>query len=270
MMSNKHYGAGSYNMVDKDGKEYLLTVEQDEYAYDPRDDFNVATMVCWHRHYSLGDNHDYDGIEDFFQSLCKEVLGKGYDETSELFWKDMLEMLVESDLIYIKQLNAYEHSGLTISTSNAYPYNDRWDAYPVGFVYVTKKTIFNECGGIPVKDENGEYVRIEHKHEGHPSTYSIKTIPLTDENWKERAKLTVDGEVETYDYYLRGEVYRYTMEEKVHYRNETRCPHCNEIIDVDEYDDWEEVDSCCGFYGSCLEENGILDSISADLKFVEE
>ena len=110
---------------------------------------------------------------------------------------------------------------------------------------------------------------IEHKHEGYPSTYSVKTIPLTDEDWKERAEMTVDAEVERYDSYLRGDTYQYTLEEKVHVRNETRCPHCNEIIDVDEYDDYEEVDSCCGFYGDCLETNGILDNISSDLKFVE-
>ena len=266
-----HYGEGVYNLVDKDGKEYLLTVENDTYSYDPRAKFdNVTTMVCWHSRHSLGDNHDYDGIEDFFQDLCKKVLGKDYEETEDLFWRNMFKMLEESNLIYIKPLNLYEHSGMTISTSNAYPYNDRWDSSPVGFAYVTKQTVFKECGGIPVRDENGEYMMVEHKHEGHPSTYSVKTIPLTDENWKERAEMAVDDEVETYDYYLRGEVYGYTLEEKVHYKDETRCPHCNEIIKVDEYDDWEEVDSCWGFYGSCLEENGILDSISSDLKFKEE
>ena len=80
-MSNKHYGAGSYKMVDKEGKEHLLTVERDDYAEDPRYWDNLCTMTCWHRSYRLGDKHNYDGIEDFFQTLCKEVLNKGYDET---------------------------------------------------------------------------------------------------------------------------------------------------------------------------------------------
>lgn len=47
----------------------------------------------------------------------------------------------------------------------------------------------------------------------------------------------------------------FTLEEKVHARNETRCPHCGEVIKVDEYDDYEEVDSCGGFYGDTLEDN---------------
>ena len=80
----------------------------------------------------------------------------------------------------------------------------------------------------------------------------------------------VDAEVDRYDSYLRGDVYGYTLEEKVHVRNEHKCPHCGEIISVDEYDDYEEVDSCCGFYGESIEDNGILDSISSDLKFKED
>ena len=269
-MSKKHYGRGAYNMIDDDGKEYLLTVEHDDYADDPRDEYNITTMVCWHRKHCLGDNHNYDGIEEFFQNLCKEVLGKDYEDTDELFWKDMLEMLVKSNLIYIKQLNLYEHSGMSISTSNAYPYNDRWDSSPVGFVYVTKKTVFDECGGIPVKDENGKYVMVEHKHKGYPSTYSVKTIPLTDENWIERAEMVIEAEVDRYDDYLRGDVYGYTLEEKIHICNEHKCPHCGEVISVDEYDDYEEVESCYGFYGDCLEDNGILDNLPSELKFKEK
>lgn len=239
-MSKKHYGSGSYKMVDNEGKEYLLTVEPDEYAEDPRDYYNLCTMVCWHSDYRLGDKHNYDGIEDFFQTLCKEVLNKGYDETDDLYWQDMFKMLKESDLILIKAINMYEHSGITVSTSNDYPYNDRWDAGCVGFIYVTKQTILKEC------------------------------VNITDENWKERADECLEGEMHTYDQYVRGECYRFTLEEKVHYRNETICPHCGEVINVDEYDDYEEVDSCCGFYGDCIEENGILDNMMSGLKFAEE
>ena len=237
----KHYAYNSpFKMVDDEGKEYLLTVEDDQCPEDPRNWDNVCTMVCWHRDYILGDKHDYDGIEDFFQALCKEVLGKGYDETDELYWQDMFKMLRASGLILIKPINMYDHSGITVSTSNEYPYNDRWDAGCVGFIYITKKKAF--C----------EYVNI------------------TEENWKERADKGLECEMETYDQYLRGNVYGFTLEEKVHYRNETTCPHCGEVIKVDEYDTYEEVDSCWGFYGDCLEENGVIDNIDAYLKFVEE
>ena len=193
-------------------------------------------MVCWHRHYSLGDKHDYDGIEDFFQTLYKEVLGKGYDETNELYWQDMFKMLQESNLILIKPINMYDHSGITVSTSNGYPYNDRWDAGCVGFIYVTKKKIFEECGDI------------------------------TEENWKERADAYLEGEMETYDQYLRGKVYGFKLT-KIGTQQD-KCPHCGEVIR--EYEEEEEVDSCWGFYGDCLEENGILGNLGNGLKFTEE
>ena len=229
-----------FKMVDGDGKEYLLTVEQDEYAEDPRYWDNLCMMVCWHSHYRLGDKHSFDNMDEFMQHLYLDVTSKHWcDDHESDDWQDVYKALKETNLILIKQINLYDHSGITVSTSNGYPYNDRWDAGCVGFIYVTKKTLFKEC------------------------------VDITEENWKERGDEYLEGEMETYDQYLRGETYRYTLEEKVHYRNETTCPHCGEVIKVDEYDTYEEVDSCCGFYGDCLEENGILDYL-VNLKFVEE
>ena len=72
--------------------------------------------------------------------------------------------------------------------------------------------------------------------------------------------------METYDLYLTDEVYGYILIKKV--IKQEKCPHCGEVIR--EYEDEEEVDSCWGFYGDCLEENGILDNIGTDLQFVEE
>lgn len=236
MKNNKHYAYESpFEMVDTEGVKYTLEVEQDDCAESPRNWDNLCTMICWHRHYDLGDKHDYDGIEDFFQSLCKEVLDKGYDETDDLYWQDMFKMLDESNLILIKPINMYDHSGITVSTSNGYPYNDRWDAGCVGFIYVTKERAFKEC------------------------------VNITEENWKERADKYLEGEMETYDQYCRGEVYGFRLIKTV-VKQET-CPHCREVIR--EYEEEIEEDSCWGFYGDCLEENGILDNIS-NLKFAEE
>lgn len=233
----KHYAYESpFKMKDEEGVEYTLEIITDDTPGDPREWDNLCTMVCWHRNYRLGDEHNYDGIEDFFQTLCKEVLGKGCDETAELYWQDMLKMLQESNLILIKAINMYDHSGITVSTSNGYPYNDRWDAGCVGFIYVTKKRIFEERGDI------------------------------TEENWKERADKYLEGEMETYDQYLRGDTYGFTLTRTVIVQEE--CPHCHEIIR--EYETEVEEDSCWGFYGDCLEENGMLDNLSGDLQFTGE
>lgn len=232
----KHYAYNSpFKMKDKEGVEYTLEVEQSDWADDPRSWSNLCTMVCWHGRYDLGDKHYFDDIDEFFERLCYEVLHKDDDELYGLNWQDKLKILEESNLILIKAINMYDHSGITVSTSNCYPYNDYWDSGIVGFIYVTKKTIFEECGNI------------------------------TEENWKERADKYLEGEMETYDQYLRGDVYSFRLTKTV--IQQDKCPHCGEVIR--EYEDEEFVDGCSGFYGDCLEENGILDELG-DLEFAEE
>ena len=236
MNSNKHYAYESpFNMVDGEGIEYTLKVEQDDCAEDPRHWDNVCTMVCFHRRYNLGDKHDYDDSDEFFNYILCDICGMDEEEIEELSTREKYKLAKESDKVYFKDLNLYDHGGLTISTSSGYPYNDRWDAGCVGWIYASKERIFNECMGI------------------------------TEENWQERADEILESEVETYDLYLRGEVYGFVLTKKV--IEQEKCPHCGEIIR--EYEDEDDVDSCWGFYGDCLEDNGLLDNLG-DLKFVEE
>jgi hypothetical protein len=234
----KHYAYESpFKMKDKEGVEYTLKIKQDEFPENPRDWDNLGIMVCWDRDYILGDKHSFENPDEFMQHLYLDVTGKHWcDDHESDDWQDVYKELKETNLVLIKQINMYDHSGITVSTSNSYPYNDRWDAGCVGFIYVTKKTIFKECGDI------------------------------TEENWKERADQYLEGEMETYDQYLRGEVYGFTLTKMV--MQQDKCPHCGEVIR--EYEEEEFVDSCYGFYGDCLEENGILDNLSNDLEFIEE
>ena len=75
----------------------------------------------------------------------------------------------------------------------------------------------------------------------------------------------MDNEVETYDKYLQGDVYGFTLTKKV--VKQDKCPHCGEVIK--EYEEDEYIDSCWGFFGDSLEDNGILGNISSDLKIIE-
>ena len=263
----KHYAYESpFTMKDTEYNEYILEVMQDDIAENPRYWDNVCTMVCFHRRYRLGDTHNYDDSDEFFNDILHNVCGMKYEDFEKLSTKEKYELACESDKIYIKELNLYDHSGLTISTSSDYPYNDYWDASRVGWIYVSKKRAMEELGGIPEKDENGEFIKIPHKHPNGNVTYSIKYSQITEENWKEVAEYYMNNEVEVYDQYLRGDVYGFKLTKTV--VEQEMCPHCGEVIR--EYEDKEEVDSCWGFYGDCLEENGILDNIGMDLQFVEE
>ncbi|WP_275372609.1 hypothetical protein [Clostridium tertium] len=73
---------------------------------------------------------------------------------------------------------------------------------------------------------------------------------LTQENI-EKAKKVLEGEVETYSLFIEGEVYGYKLEEK------SLCSHCGHA-------DYNETDSCWGFYGSDWKVNSLLESVSLD------
>jgi hypothetical protein len=262
----KHYAYESpFKMVNSKGEEYTLEVKQDNSSENPREWDNVCTMVCWHCSYSLGDKHNYDNSDEFFEDILCTVCGMKQEDIEELPTREKHKLASESDKVYIKDLNLYDHSGISISTSNTYPYNDRWDAGCVGFIYVTKEKALKEWGGIPEKDENGKYIKIPHEHQNGNVTYSIKYTKITEENWKEVAEYHMNNEVKTYDQYLTNDVYGFTLSKKV--IKQDKCPHCFEVIR--EYEDEEFVDSIWGFFGDCLEENGILDNIPNDLKIVE-
>jgi hypothetical protein len=263
----KHYAYDSpFEMKDNEGNEYMLTVEYDELTESPREWDNLCTMVCWHCNYSLGDKHGYDDVDEFFSHILHHICGMDYEDFDKLNTDENYRLICESNKLLIKPINLYDHGSITVSISNGYPYNDRWDSCCVGFIYVTKEKIFKEGCCLRVKDDDGNYIRVEHKHEGRPSTYSYKTTPATEDNWKEIAFEIIEAEMETYDQYVQGEVYWFKLEKKV--IKQELCPHCGEIIH--EYEDTEEVDSCGGFYGDCLEENGILGNIGSDIKFVED
>ena len=136
----------------------------------------------------------------------------------------------------------YDHSGITMSCgARTYPYNDAWDSGCVGWIVAMKDKIIQETAEI-LRGEDGKPILVEYKHDGGPSTYGVMSRPLTDETWRKRAIEVMEGEVEVYDQYLRGEVYGYTLLKE-------------------EDGEWIEQESVWGFYGDDVMENGISDSV---------
>lgn len=135
---------------------------------------------------------------------------------------------VQKELGYppvILNLYLYDHSGLTISWK---PFGDRWDSGQIGFIFATQETLLKEYGTV-------------------------------DQLVIEKAINVLKGEVETYDMYLRGEIYGYRIHEV-----ET----CNLG-----HEHMNEVDSCWGFYGedACMEEaDSIVNSLIKHDQDVEQ
>lgn len=110
----------------KDGN--ILRIEHDNYAESPRDWDNLGTMYCWHRRYTLGDDHNIDHN----------------DYTG---WDELEEALTDAEGITLP-LYLYDHGNLAISTE---PFNCRWDSGRVGLITISKEKIIEEYGDNSVE-----------------------------------------------------------------------------------------------------------------------
>lgn len=143
-------------------KGLTLTIFEDTIE-DPREyykDTNVGRMVCWHRRYKLGDEHDFKNPQEF-QKWIKEC---------------------SNQIACVLPLYLLDHSELAMSTHS---FMDPWDSGQVGYIYCTKKSL--EQHGYS-KDGNPEFVKslledeVEEYHKwlsGYPPYYSFE---ITDEN----------------------------------------------------------------------------------------
>jgi hypothetical protein len=146
-------------------------------------------------------------------------LGDNHDfhDSHESFEAHQADIEKQLDIAIILPVYAYIHSGMTISLS---PFSCRWDSGKLGWVVVTKQAI----------REN----------------WNIKNVT---KKYIEMAMNIVEGEIETLDQYIRGDVYGFQV--------------CDENDNVE--------DSCWGFYGDDIKENGILDHLSKeDIEFINQ
>lgn len=184
-----------------------LKISHDEYAESPRAWDNLGRMYCKHGRYTLGDDDaedpmeefefvDIDGIKvnldefDYIVGCLVDVLELYEEEGPNDLFCNSINIIIENlealpteiearekeEVAYCLPLYLYDHSGLTISHGS---FSCPWDSGQVGWHYVTWHSL------------NSEY----------PS--------LSEDEKIEKAKLQLKAELETYDAYLRGEVYAF-------------------------------------------------------------
>jgi hypothetical protein len=190
---------------------YTVDIEQDTDPEGSREWDNLGTMACWHNSYKLGDEQPSEDAAEYIRGLvCDSIddTGIDYDDDDA---DDQYDALIRKQFdkdYYTLPLILYDHSGISMSTSRGWPYNCPWDAGQVGFIYVSKEKLKAE--GLADRDP-----------------YAI-----------------LKQEVTTYDQYLSGDVYSYT------------------ITDPDD----GTVDGCCGFYGSDYVKEQAIEALNAILE----
>lgn len=185
----------------------IIKVVHDHDPESPRNWDNLGTMVCAHRRYRLGDD---DGaakaLEVIYEHLSDRQLSEiDFDANHIPDIERALEMTGQAVML---PLYLYDHSGITMKTS---PFSCQWDSGKVGFIFVSKEAARSEYGWKRLTN-----ARIE------------------------KLQTYLDGEVESYDQYLIGDVWGY------------------EVIQDDDV-----IESCWGFFGRDPLTNGILDHLSS-------
>lgn len=196
-----------YTVKIAENETHVLKIIQDSDADSPRVDYgNAGTMYCWHKRYNLGDKHDYSEPRDFLEDVVGELTDMDYRYIQEMSSEELINVLKDNAIVL--PLFLYDHSGITMNTTG---FSCQWDSGQIGYTYMTHETVVKEFGSLDI----------------------------------EKAEGLLKAEVETYDQYLRGEIYGFVLQEK------TKCECCKSI-------DIETVDSCWGFYG--------LDHLESELK----
>ena len=217
-----------------------INVYYDESPDDPRGWDNVATFVCEHHRYNIGDEHDCEAVvnrlfdryvtneailEYFFKNYKPQlvhvenddytdkyyeysviidgkrqieriVAGSDYSEdeivgfiAEEFSVTERIELLEATGEVVMLPISMYEHSGITLWLGSKWSHYDaQWDCSSIGFAYVEKSTAKEEG----MLDPGEEY----------------------DHDWKKWAYAMMEGEMKTYDQFLRGEVYGYMIEDE--------------------------------------------------------
>jgi hypothetical protein len=213
-------------------------------------------MPCWHRRDNYGTEQPSESPTEYLQKLCRDIMTDGDKDKlrerltanelmdSEDFEYDMANMIDEGEMpgdfvkdvinrrCFMKSLYAYEHSGITIRTSS---FSDPWDSGQLGLIVIKLENLKDI---LEEKDCHiGAFVDPE----------IVKKLDEVVESW-----------VKTYDSYLRGEVYRFsiTRTEKKMYED---FEHGELPCHRESHE--EDVDSCGGFLGE-ISGNGILEAIS--------
>lgn len=208
--NSKLYAGDKFAITTTDGRKLRLVIEQEESPDDPRSWDNIGTMLCCHRGYQLGDCNSNKETELQLAETCRKY-GKSDEEIDEMTFSEEIQFILDQDDVCGLPLWLYDHSGISISTGRVCS----WDSSFVGLIFVEKDFYLAQ---MCLKDEEG---------------------------WKEKAKKTLESEIETYSDFLEGNVYMWTLyEPTVVIRQSMDGKKLSRKID----EEGEMVDSMGGFY----------------------
>lgn len=263
-----------YKYYKSNGKLFRCYIETDDDPLDPRYDWdgNIGKMMCWHRHYRLGDykDNDYENNEYFLadmlrknvpeKSLINYVKNKKASNGLELRYDRKEKMWQLWGNYYWFPLGNSKDASFGIIEGNeniewlvdeiieALPQQDAW--------YLLEKHANVVFLPLYLYDHSGITMSCVHKYPYNDRwdsgcvgyIYTNKKTVLdtcgnaNKRNWKKIAYENMRREVETYNQMLVGEVYDIFIEK---YDGKS--------------DDWDFADCCGGFFNDKWGEELLVD-----------
>lgn len=231
---------------------YLLQIMVDDEPMNPRTDWdNFGHMVCWHRHYNLGDEHHFEDSNDLLKQLVRDSVSP-----------DTVIELVKSGKADRVKLE-YDRSAGSWEISSYDRHFKKWfsEAAFAGTLDANRQDIFESLVDtllnadlytlaaekniiLPLNLYDHSMLRMstssflgraQHAEWDSGQVGWIYATPediekeyggLNPESY-EKAEALLKSEVESYDYYLSGQCYGFRL-----------------------YKNGEETDGCWGFLGS--------------------
>ena len=197
-------------------KGYKIKIRQDEDSESPNEwgDENLF-LVYDHRQFTV--KREGFNVESIYHWMyAKEIVEFGDDVDGN--YQEEMDGYTELNNYFIFPVEAYIHSGVSLSLFSGTKHCN-WDSSVSGYVLASKE--------------------------------EFKDL--------ETATNAAEGLIETWNQYLYGDVYGYIIEEpnttysiskagfEYHLKDGTTIRDLEKEFDIE--DNWEEVDSCWGFYG---------------------
>ncbi len=231
-------------------KPYLLKISLDEDAPNPREtDDNLGNMVCWHRHYRLGDAHSYEDPGDFLQELVEKNVSD-----AELIRKARAGEIQGVKLEYVRAEKIWSvesYDAVSRKWVRWYEFDRPFSRCESQIAEAIRSEMSNQallklagqkCCILPVYlfDHSGLHISTQDLTKGPDGRWDAGQVGWVYADKKailagygkcgpeemKRAEKALASEVELYDKYLSGECYGFQL-----------------------YKDGEEMDSCWGFLG---------------------
>ena len=211
---------------DIDYKGYRIKIRQDDNYESPNDwDDEDLFLVYDHRQFYVK-RKGFEPSRIFDYLHAKSQVDDDNDPEGD--YQEEMDSYAEYNDYWIFPVDAYIHSGVHISLANTKDYPDRrWDVSTSGYILVERETWNNFDDAVEA----------------------------------------AEGLIKEWNYYLSGEVYGFIIEkpntiysitkekfDKLKFENDLAT--LESEFDIE--DEWEEVDSCWGYYGE-PEESGLLD-----------